>query len=849
MGRARRLAGPLILAIAIAVSGGASASARTSAGGARGHWVAGELLIRFHDGIGPAQRSRLARAAHVTLGDELPVVPNLWEAFTRGHVPDAVDALDGERDVDYAQPDYFVNFTPDAGPGDAAYWPNDPYFWPAQFDNPNGCVADFPSTTTRLSGWPYWPLGINLTDSNARIGTVNPFDFSPLEAGIGAQMAGGNAAFANYRSIDVLPVWNLLQDQDRLGPPKPNRRWTTAGIQHFGVAVMDTGISNHPDVLPEVAAEFSAVRLTAQGERRDELTEFYSDDPHRDDIAQVAALINRQARGVNRALSITDPTRRLFPLDDTNSLSPTAWSPTQDGIAGLPTGCDGHGTGVASVIGARADNGVGTAGVGYDVPLIGLRPGMPWDTPPGSANAVADNQQAALQSWRNWKPNARDDDASTIDQLAVVEALQIPVLNMSFGTAMITQGTANDGSAHPVIRDGALAEAFARTLSTGKTLGVTAAGNQSEQYGTGPTGIGHGAIQLPCGLGVAPKLGLWTSLNSRAPQVRAREPWTPDINWKRIQLLCVAATTSYNSLWPHSGSGNSAVQLAAPGANITVATRAGADPAVSSYTNVNGTSFAAPMVAGAASLLRRAAPGAPITAIRAALLNGARPNAALTQSVSYGSLDVACSLRWLYLRRQPGWSMLQIERKADPAGYADYAQQTDGCNKPPETVISPVLEVAKSDLYQQARREDSLSEAMAQGLGLQQAATSNSNKWSQLLATASGAAPLNYRPAFAIRRAAFGKPVNPASVVGPVYRLGVVSDGCPTDGYVITGVSVYFSNLVKPPGWVIPTDAVAPPKALDLAVVVSKPGYHGFVGSPLKFRLSVRCEYYPRATQ
>lgn len=842
LGRAAGVA--LVLALVLPLS------ARANGGAPSGKLVRGELLIRFHDGVGPAVRSRLARAAHAQLGDELPVVPNLWEAFTSQDVPGAVGILDSERGVDYAQPDYLVDFTPDAAPGDQAYWPNDPYFWPAQFANPNHCEAAPPTTQTRLSGWPYWPLGINLTDSDARLGTVDPFQFSPLGAG-GSQVPGGNAAFAQYRSIDVLPVWNLLLGQDRLGPPQADRRWTTAGIEHFGVAVMDTGISNHPDVLPEVAAEFSAVRMNVQGERRDELTEFYSDNPGRDDITRLRDLVDRQGRSANRGLSITNPTRRLFPLDDTNELTPKEWSPTnQDGAPVLPTGCDGHGTGDASVIGARANNGIGTAGVGYDVPLIGLRPGMPWDTPPGSANAIDDNQQAALQNWSTWRTGAREDDASVIDRLAVVEALRIPVLNMSFGSNMITQGTDKDGNPRPVILDGAVAEALARTLSTGTTLGVAAAGNDAQQYGTGPAANGHGAIQFPCGLGLAPKLGLWTSPFSRAPHgVQAKEPWRPEVNWKRVQLLCVGATTSFGSaLWIHSARGDSAVQLVAPGTNITVATRAGADPAVSSYMNVDGTSVAAPMVSGAASLLRRAAPGAPISAIRAALVNGARPNANLTQSVSYGSLDVACSLRWLYQRRQAGWSMLRIDREQDPAGYDDFTQQTDGCNRPAETVISLPVDVPKSELYRAEDRADSLSAAMGP-LDLQQYPLSNAGRWSQILASGSGAPPLGYRPAFPIRRAGFGKPVDPASVVGPVYRLGVTSGGCPRDGYVITGVSVYVSNLSRPPGWAFPTDAAGPPKTLQLAVVVSKPWYHGFIGSPLKLRLSVRCEYYPQATQ
>jgi hypothetical protein len=314
--------------------------------GGEGVWTPGQVLIRFHVGVGPAARERIAARAHVTLENRLPAVPNLWEAMTRGAVSHAVRILDHARRVDYAQPDYVAHDRLEAAPAEPAYWPNDPYFWPARFANSNRCEVDPGASDKLLAGWPYWPSGTNLTDPVAPLGVA----FNPLSAGDRAEQANGNVMFANYRSIDVLPVWNLLRDGGRLGSPAPNqqRRWTAAGIERFGVAVMDTGIANHPDVAPQVAAEFSTVskRIGGGPDFGNEITEFYTDNPNRNDIAHVqAALPPDPANHPNRRnLTITEANRPLFALDDTNVLSATKWSPTVENQPVLPTGCDGPGS-------------------------------------------------------------------------------------------------------------------------------------------------------------------------------------------------------------------------------------------------------------------------------------------------------------------------------------------------------------------------------------------------------------------------------------------------------------------------------------------------------------------------
>ena len=100
-------------------------------------------------------------------------------------------------------------------------------------------------------------------------------------------------------------------------------------------------------------------------------------------------------------------------------------------------------------------------------------------------------------------------------------------------------------------------------------------------------------------------------------------------------IVCVAATNANDTLAPFSNWGATTVDLAAPGDNILSATRTALGY---SYSPVSGTSFAAPLVAGTAALVKAGNPGATTQQLRAAILDGVQPLPKLDGRVASGGL-------------------------------------------------------------------------------------------------------------------------------------------------------------------------------------------------------------------
>jgi subtilisin family serine protease len=123
-------------------------------------------------------------------------------------------------------------------------------------------------------------------------------------------------------------------------------------------------------------------------------------------------------------------------------------------------------------------------------------------------------------------------------------------------------------------------------------------------------------------------------------------------------VLSVTATDRSGGLLAVANRGLKSVDIAAPGATILSTARG------SGYELRQGTSMAAPFVAGSLALLAAARPDLPQSALRDALLTSAPRGPALAGMVASGSLDVGAAMH----RLLPG--ALWRNAPAAPAGVA-----------------------------------------------------------------------------------------------------------------------------------------------------------------------------------
>lgn len=659
--RTRHLAGAvaliamaLALALALALPSGASAG-RDRRGN---NWVPGSVLIKF----GTPDRGKidaLLRSIGGHVVAPLPIIPNAYEIHVTGNVSTAIHhafVVSEERGpsgprVEWAQPNYIEHYQYFATPKEKAYYPNDPQFWPFASTNPNGCQGK----QAALGQAALWPWYGDLANSN---GPWNKADANPLPS---SERLPDTAKYdvglsgAASSSIDVLPVWNALAESldgkhttgptgDQAGKPV----WSSTDLQRSGIAVWDTGLSDAPDLIKQVAALYSVARRpstphTESGQPEERFNVVYADNVARQ--LEEDRAIRGELHDVRPNLASRT---ELLPIDDLGS-GPLG---SKDE---LPDGCDGHGTEVASVAAASAGNGEGIAGVGWNVPLVGIRPGVPVLDDAHRIGRYHNDLKAILDAADS-APPLEVTDQTMIDALGIVRALRLPVLNMSWGSQLFSTEHVHGDNA-VVAKSPAVLEAMERVLLDGTTLGVAAAG--PGKYGFGSSGFGAvtspgatDAAQAPCAMRA---LGDYHVDVVRLGPV----PFAPfdRAAFRHLNLICVTGTFPDSSqLIPDAGRGDTAVELAAPGVATVASRPIGPNPTkpIGAYRLAYGTSFAAAMVSGAAALLREVAEEAPMRIIAQALRAGARSRVGLARNVRYGQLDVACSALWLVQRADHG---------------------------------------------------------------------------------------------------------------------------------------------------------------------------------------------------
>ena len=387
---------------------------------------------------------------------------------------------------------------------------------------------------------------------------------------------------------------NDVRSTDHLKPIRPAASLLAAGLLASVLSGCGGGVtvSEDPPTPPEDGVRSVAGEALEPG--NPENPESWETDEYNrsNSLALINASRGYAARTTGRAggSGIT-----VAVLDNGVDFSHPDLAPSELDKQYLPRGvaAKDHGTPVASVIAARR-NGSGVHGVAYNANLVSIGTCGAQDGcygAPGLFAGEPEQTAADILSAAGLKGTAGNILGGSIGGVRSIPEASSHIMNMSFGY------TGNV----PVIAD-----AMRHAAGQGRIM-VVSLGNESR---TGPTGAPATHVADPGIAGFAIAVG---SLNSNGASSASHSNWCG-----YVRQYCMFA----------------------PGENVAAATAGGG------HAYVNGTSFAAPHVAGAAAVVWAAFPNKSGAQIVSRLLSTARPldGREVSEVYGHGALDLGAAL-------------------------------------------------------------------------------------------------------------------------------------------------------------------------------------------------------------
>jgi hypothetical protein len=187
-------------------------------------------------------------------------------------------------------------------------------------------------------------------------------------------------------------------------------------------------------------------------------------------------------------------------------------------------------------------------------------------------------------------------------------------------------------------------------------------------------------------------------------------------------------------------------------------------------------------------------------------------------------------LDWLNRERarlNANWGMINT------LSTPQFQAATSTCARLRPVRVEGTLDITRGQLY--GRNGRSFADLTD---GLNPTVIGNSLAWQGVMLSGLGLSPDRPdRVAFAFRT---GKAVTfPEGT--QLYNGGVVSLACDTPGFRLSQIEVRVTDAIRPFGWFYPTDLSAPPKGVQLGVVLEQPWYWRLLPSTIHVQAQAWC--------